>query len=204
MTERSAGVNMMATRETITDAGGDIAALVYAVHDRPDLVLHAFARHLADAGRRVCGLIQFRDRPRDGSACRLLVLEGWRMVEVTRQHDGGEEHHCRLDAHWLDQIGTEVKASIRRRVDAVIVNRFGPLEAAGRGFCDAILTASETETPLVIAVPVFEFERWTRFSGGMTVRLDCSLDSVQGWWRTVSSPAARPPGDDTRACALFK
>jgi len=204
MADRSAEVSLMTTRETIIDAGGDIAALVYADQDRPDLVLCAFARRLADAGRRVCGLIQFRDRPVDGSACRLMVLEGWHMVEMARQHDGADDHHCRLDAHWLDQTGTEVGASIRRGVDAVIVNRFGPLEAAGRGFCAAILTASETETPLVIAVPVFEFERWTRFSAGMAVRLDCSLDSVQGWWRTVSSRAASLPACDTRACALFK
>ena len=194
----------MTVRETITDAGGDIAALVYTGEDRPDLVLCTFARHLADASRRVCGLIQFRDRPLDGSACRLMVLEGWHVVEIARQHDGVEDHHCRLDAQWLDRIGTEVKASIRRGTDAVIVNRFGPLEAAGRGFCDAILTASETETPLVIAVPVFEFERWTRFSGGMTVRLDCSLESVQDWWRTVASRTPSLPARDTRACALFK
>jgi len=194
----------MTTREIIVDAGGDIAALVYASQDRPDLVLCAFARHLADAGRRVCGLIQFRDHAADGSPCRLMVLDSWQTVEVARQHDGAEDHHCRLDAHWLDQVGTSVQASIRRGVDAVIVNRFGPLEAAGRGFCDAILTASATETPLVIAVPVFEFERWTQFSRGMAVRLDCTLDSVQAWWRTISCPAERLPASDTRACALFK
>src|SRR5262245_10306953 len=204
MADPSAEVNLMTTRGTITDAGGDIAALVYESQDRPDLVLCAFARHLADVGQRLCGLIQFRDRPPDRSACRLMVLEGWHMVEIARQHDGVDDHHCRLDAQWLDRIGTEVKASIRRGTDAVIVNRFGPLEATGRGFCDAILTASETETPLVIAVPVFEFERWTRFSGGMAVRLDCSLERVQHWWRTVSSRAPSLPACDTRACALFK
>ena len=194
----------MATQGTIAHADGDIAALVYASQDRPDLVLWAFARHLADAGGRVSGLIQFRDRPADSSPCRLMVLDSWQMVDVARQHDAAGDDHCRLDAYWLDQMGIRVKASIRRGVDAVIVNRFGPLEAAGRGFCDAILTASATETPLVIAVPLFEFARWTQFSSGMAVRLDCTLDSALAWWGRVTSRGAPAPTCETRACALFK
>src|SRR5262249_23910940 len=94
--------------------------------------------------------------------------------------------------------------SIEQGVDTVIVNRFGPLEAAGRGFRDAILAASETQTPLIIAVPEFEFERWTRFSRGMTVRLECTLDSVLCWRRRVSSakPSGRLPHAQARE--LFK
>jgi len=190
----------MTTREAIADADGDIAALVYTSGDRPDFVLSDFARHLAATGRRASGLVQFRDRPLEKSARRLLLAESRQLVEVTRRHDGP----CSLDADWLDRMGGEAKASIRRGVDAVIVNRFGPLEAAGRGFRDAILAAWETETPLVVAVPVFEFERWTRFSDGMTVRLDCTLDSVMGWWRGVSTPGARALAAEHRACALFK
>ena len=40
----------MSTQGTIADAEGDIAALVYASGDRPDLVLRDFAKHLAGAG----------------------------------------------------------------------------------------------------------------------------------------------------------
>src|SRR5262249_32834678 len=197
---QDASVTPMTTREAIADADGDIAALVYTSGDRPDFVLSDFARHLAATGRRASGLVQFRDRPLEKSARRLLLAESRQLVEVTRRHDGP----CSLDADWLDRMGGEAKASIRRGVDAGIVNRFGPLEAAGRGFRDAILAAWETETPLVVAVPVFEFERWTRFSGGMTVRLDCTLDSVMGWWRGVSTPGARALAAERRACALFK
>ena len=78
------------------------------------------------------------------------------------------------------------------------------MEAAGRGFRDAILAASETETPLVIAVPEFEFERWTAFSGGMTVRLGCSLGSVLDWWRRVESSGQPATAFDSRVCELIK
>ena len=101
-------------------------------------------------------------------------------------------------------MGARINALIVRGVDTVIVNRFGPLEAAGRGFSEAIAAASETETPLVIAVPEFEFERWTRFSSGMTVKLDCKFDKVLDWWHRVSNSAPPMPAVDTRACELFK
>ena len=194
----------MATQGVIADAEGDIAALVYSSGDRPDLVLCAFAEHLAAAGKRLCGLVQFRDSLRDGSPGRVMVLDSWQIVEVGGKHDSAANSHCRLDAGWLNRMGTQAKASIEQGVDTVIVNRFGPLEAAGRGFRDAILAASETQTPLIIAVPEFEFERWTQFSRGMTVRLECTLDSVLGWWRRVSStkPSDHPP--HPQACELFK
>ena len=144
----------MTTQGMIADADGDIAALVYRAGDRPDLVLCAFAEHLAAAGKRLCGLVQFRDGPRDGSPGRVMVLDSWQIVEVGGKRDQAANSHCRLDARWLDQMGTQAKTSIEQGVDTVIVNRFGPLEAAGRGFRDAILAASETQTSLIIAVPV--------------------------------------------------
>jgi len=193
----------MTARRTIADADGEIAALVYAGRDRPDLVLCGFARHLADVGRRMCGLVQFRDRSREGLPGRVMVLDRWQVVDVGRRHDEPGAQ-CRLDAEWLNEMGAHAEASIRRGVDAVIVNRFGPLEADGRGFRDAILAASERGTPLVVAVPEFEFERWTRFSGGMTVRLDCTLDSLLGWWRGISRAKAPAAAFDSRACELLK
>jgi len=194
----------MATPDVIADADGDIAALVYSSGDRPDLVLCAFAEHLAGAGKKLCGLVQFRDGLRHGSPGRVMVLDSWQIVEVGGKHDSAANSHCRLDADWLNQMGTQARESIEQGVDTVIVNRFGPLEAAGRGFRDAILAASKTETPLIIAVPEFEFERWTQFSRGMTVRLECTLDSVLGWWHRVSSvkPSRRSP--HAQACELFK
>jgi hypothetical protein len=101
-------------------------------------------------------------------------------------------------------MGREAQASIRHGIDAVIVNRFGPLEAAGHGFRNAILTASETQTPLIVAVPEFEFERWTRFSGGMAVKLDCTLDSVVSWWHKACGSPTSMYLPTPSACERFK
>lgn len=179
----------------IGDTDGEIAALVYANHDRPDLVLYDFARDLIAGSRRVSGVIQFRDCQAGATRRSVMVLDGWRRVEIDRNAVGEDCNRCHIDSHWVDRMGSEIQTSIRRGIDAVVVNRFGPLEAAGRGFCDAIRVASETETPLIIAVPDFEFARWTRFSNGMTVRLDCRAKQVREWWQRVStrSPLDRAP-----------
>jgi nucleoside-triphosphatase THEP1 len=190
----------------IGDAEGDIAALVYRSNDIPDVVLCDFARRLTAAGRRVCGLVQLREGVTAGAPRKVVVLDGWKVVDVATKTapktDG--ETKCSLDGDWLDRMGREVRASIARGVDLVIVNRFGPLELAGRGFRDAIIAASETETPLIVAVPEFEFEHWTRFSNGMTVRLDCTLQALQAWWQRVADRSAQGLDDEGRACELIK
>ena len=188
----------------ITDADGDIAALVYATGDRPDLVLLDFARHASDSGRRICGLIQFRDRPSDDTRRRVMVLDAWTEVDVSHETSAAGGGHCHVDEGWMERMAAQVRASIRDGVDAVIVNRFGPLEATGGGFCDAIRVASETQTPPTIAVPAFEFERWTRCSNGMTVRLDCALHPVPGMGGLVSARNPRMLASELRACELLK
>jgi hypothetical protein len=192
----------MTNLETIADADGEIAALVYASGDRPDFVLCAFARHLVDTGRRPCGLVQLRDRAEDDACRKVLVLEDWQVVDAARKYLDADGDRCSLGTNWLDQMGARTATAIRRGVDAVIVNRFGPLETDGRGFRDAIRVASETKTPLVIAVPQFEFARWTRFSGGMTVRLDCTLDSVLTWWHRITSSGLDAVASGQRVCEL--
>jgi hypothetical protein len=192
----------MRSQGMIGDAEGDIAALVYRGGDSPDVVLCDFARRLTAAGRKVCGLVQLREGVLAGAPRKVVVLDGWQVVDVAPKNDG--EARCSLDGDWLDRMGQQVRASLARGVDLVIVNRFGPLELAGRGFRDAIIAASATETPLVVAVPEFEFEHWTRFSNGMTVRLDCTLQALQDWWRRTSSRGEQGLDRDERACELIK
>jgi nucleoside-triphosphatase THEP1 len=192
------------TQGTIGDAEGDIAALVYASDDSPDVVLCEFAKRLTEASQRVCGLVQLRERVSEGAPRKVVVLDGWQVVDVAPRNDVVGDTRCSLDGDWLDRMGREVRASIARGVDVVIVNRFGPLELAGRGFRDAIIAASETETPLIVAVPAFEFERWTRFSNGMTVRLDCTLEALQAWWQRIADRNSGGLDRDARACELIK
>ena len=125
------------------DADGDIAALVYATGDRPDLVLLDFARHVSDSGRRICGLIQFRDRPSDDTRRRVMILDAWTEVDVSHETSAAGGGPCHVDEGWMERMAAQVRASIRDGVDAVIVNRFGPLECAD-GVVRRLLAGSRT------------------------------------------------------------
>jgi len=120
----------------IADADGDIAALVYSYRTGLTSSYVPFER-LAAAGRRLSGLVQLRDTRtrramRQGSKARYLEIAEVAIILIALRTV------CRLDQCWLDEMGRNAQASIQHGVDAVIVNRFGPLEAAGRGFCHAI------------------------------------------------------------------
>ena len=95
----------------ITDADGDIAALVYATGDRPDLVLLDFARHVSDSGRRICGLIQFRDRRSDHTRRRVMVLNAWTEVDVSHETSTVGGGHCHVDEGWMDRMAAQVRAA---------------------------------------------------------------------------------------------
>jgi hypothetical protein len=132
----------MTQQGMISDADGDIAALVYATGDRPDLVLLDFARHVSDSGRRICGLIQFRDRPSEDTRRRVMILDAWTEVDVSHETSAAGGGHCHVDEGWMERMAAQVRASIRDGVDAVIVNRFGPLECA-----DGVVRAAPRRQP---------------------------------------------------------
>src|SRR5262245_35326321 len=91
-----------ASHGTIGDAEGDIAALVYRSGDSPDVVLLDFARRLTAAGRKVCGLVQLREGVAAGAPRKVVVLDGWQVVDVASKNDPVGETRCSLDGDWLD------------------------------------------------------------------------------------------------------
>jgi hypothetical protein len=177
--------------------------LVYEANDRPDIVLCDFADRLRADGRRVSGLVQFRDHDHPNTSRRLVVLDAWRMIDVRCFDRNDDARWSHIDGRGLDRIVRRVESDIERGTDAVVASRFGPLELAGRGFCQVVRRASQTRTPLVIAVPQNAFDSWTRFSGGMTVRLGCAMNDLLGWWRGVTR-ASGTGGRTRRMCELVK
>ena len=133
----------MTQQGMISDADGDIAALVYATGDRPDLVLLDFARHVSDSGRRICGLIPVPRSPVRGYApSHVMILDAWTEVDVSHETSAAGGGHCHVDEGWMERMAAQVRASIRDGVDAVIVNRFGPLECA-----DGVVRAAPRRQP---------------------------------------------------------
>lgn len=181
------------------DDHSDLAALVYRRGEDPDRVLHAFSRALIAEGRRVVGLVQSR------CGCRIIVtlLPTGERLELS-QNLGPHSLSCAIDTDRLARAAVHVQNGILVGSDLVVINRFGKLEAEGRGLLDELARAVAADTPAVIAVPQHRFEEWLRFSGGMSVKLACSSSSLRRWWNSVTGGAHGRVPDPPTYCEYAK
>ncbi len=96
-----------------------------------------------------------------------------------------------------------IEAAILEGADLVVINRFGKLEATGKGLIELIQQAADADIPVLIAVPEHRFAGWIKYSAGMSVRLPCRRAALDRWWESVAMGLS---GQNTEAtlCALAK
>jgi hypothetical protein len=162
------------------DDHSDLAALVYRGREDPDCVLRDFSRTLIAQGRHVVGLVQART----GCQISASLLPTGETIMLS-QALGRHSQACAFDTSRLAQAAIHVQNGIVAGSDLVVINRFGKLEAQGKGLLDELALAVAADTPVVIPVPQHRFEDWLRFSGGMGVKLACSASSLHKWWSAV-------------------
>ena len=190
------------------DAQCDLAAVVYGAGDDPDRLISGFAADLCRSGGRPVGVVQL------GRSCRaenprlgVVMLPDGEVVRLASQDFSSQAAAhitgCRLDSDWLASLATRLAAAIEAGADVVIINRFGRLEAEGKGLTDLIRQALDADIPVLIAVPERRFATWIRFSEGMNVRLACRREALDRWWLAVAGPPRRRSGTGT-FCEFLK
>jgi hypothetical protein len=190
------------------DSQADIAAVVYGPDDDPDDLLRAFAENLCGSGYRAVGLIQTSRKSamstRAQQALSTIALPTG--APVSFRHSPGPSHTgCHLDARELAAAKARLAKAIADGAHLVIINRFGRLEMAGQGFVEEIRQAVAADIPVVIAVPQHLFMTWTRFCSGMGVKLACSREPLNAWWRTVAPPShGAAPRSSANFCEIAK
>jgi nucleoside-triphosphatase THEP1 len=117
-------------------------------------------------------------------------------VNLGHRSPGDDIRGCQIDN------ARTIEAAIEEGGDLVIVNRFGKLEAAGRGLIRLIKQAVDADIPVITAVPAHRFAAWVKYSNGMSVRLPCRRDAVDGWWESVCGGVHERRG--VSFCAVVK
>ena len=79
------------------------------------------------------------------------MLPGAQVVNLSH-HPGDDTQDCHIDDERLATIGRAIEAAIDEGGDLVIVNRFGKLEASGRGLIRLIKRAVDADIPVITAV----------------------------------------------------
>lgn len=168
----------------------DLAFVTAGAPGSADRLLALAAEALAAQGVQLAGVVQSsRAVPgRDRCAMDLRVLPDGPAICIS-QNLGAASAGCRLDAGGLEAAVAEVG----RRLDGaelLLVNRFGKLEAEGRGFVPLIAEALSRGLPVLLAVNAVNRPAFDVFAAGLARPLPASLPALLGWAAAARAPAA--------------
>jgi ABC-type sugar transport system substrate-binding protein len=79
-----------------------------------------------------------------------------------------------------------IEDAIERGVDVVVLSKFGKLEAARSGLCDAFRAAMMADIPVITAVSPSVAEDWGQFAGELAQSVDARVDALAAWWEAQS------------------
>lgn len=133
---------------------------------------------------RLAGTVQ-RDVVRvDRTLCdmELVVLPDGPVFRVN-QDRGEAARGCRLDGGALEEAVVEVAARLAG-AEALVVNKFGKLEAQGRGYVPLIVAALERDLPVLVGVNGLNLPDLLTFCDGMAQVLPPEPNVVADWLKT--------------------
>lgn len=168
-----------------------IAYVTVQGRGRTDDLLAETARAFEEDGLRLAGTVRVKPADPSGHPCDmdLRVLPdgpGFRISQPLGRMAKG----CRLDGGVIEAIAAEVEARMAG-ADILIVNKFGKLEAQGRGLCPAISMAMEMEIPTLVGVNEMNVPDFHAFSDGTVEALNPNLRAIRAWFERECAPRIR-------------
>lgn len=151
-----------------------------------DRLLAASVAVLRERGVHIAGVVQLlpEDRAADESTMNLRDVEDGTLLCYSQALGAGAEG-CSLDPQALADVAQRITASLERKPQLVVINRFGKAEAEGHGLRRVIENAMLAEVPLLVAVRDDFGAEWDDFHGGMATRLPFDEAAVLAWCEDV-------------------
>ncbi len=148
-----------------------------------DACLTAAVRLMQVAGLRLSGTFALET---DDPSCdmQLQVLPDGPVIRIN-QNLGREARGCRLDGGALEHAVVEV-AQRTKDAQALIVNKFGKLEASGRGYVPLIVAALDKGVPVLIGVNTLNVPELLAFAGEMAEALPADPQGIADWVLALS------------------
>jgi uncharacterized protein DUF2478 len=149
-----------------------------------DKLLSEMAARLQSEDVRLAGVVKVQqdNNPVDAHACEmdLRVLPTGPLICITQSLGEGSVG-CRLNPAGITKAVAAVEQEITQPMDLFILNKFGPQEAEGHGFCAAIGSALEHGTPVLVGVGKGCREAFETFAGGMAETLPPDAEAIHDW-----------------------
>jgi phosphohistidine swiveling domain-containing protein len=169
-----------------------LASLTATGRGATDQLLSEAAILVAGQGLRTAGIVKALNyAPSYGNGCDMAVtvLPDGPEIRITQSLGEGSDA-CRLDPGAIANAVSAVESAPLEGTDLFILNKFGPEEAAGRGFCAVIGKALEQGVPVLVGVGAGNLEAFEAFAGGLATRLEPDLQSIQTWLKSVDQDTA--------------
>jgi nucleoside-triphosphatase THEP1 len=164
-----------------------IAAIAYSQGHYPDQVLERVVRELQAAGIVVAGVLQHDTARRDRTRCD-MSLENISSGDVIglSEDRGAAARGCRIDERGLTEVAPMIDHALETLNPALlVVNKFGKIEAEGRGLRECILKASLKGIPVLIGVPKRNLDAWFAFAGEFSTLIEGTPKDISAWLHNV-------------------
>ena len=174
------------------DFKASILAIGGAVSAEKRALLEDFIALRRAEGLRVVGIVETPE-PGEGGACGSLSvvnLATGARIKIS-QNLGPGSTACNLDPGGVAEACAAAQRAIAGGADLVVLSKFGKLEAARGGLCDAFAAAIEAELPIVTTVNPVLRPDWMRFAGSLSDDVSSSAEALEAWWRAVGGASLR-------------
>ena len=180
-----------------------LAVLSSGVQGEIDQLLSETARRLQAEGVRLAGVVKvLEENPAEAHACDmdLRVLPDGPRVRITQSLGSGSTG-CRLNPSAITEAVAAVEQNSVDAADLFILNKFGPQEAEGRGFCDAIGSALEQEIPVLVGVGKGCRDAFDAFASGTAEVLPPNREEIHKWCVRAMAESGTAGASDKRTGA---
>ena len=152
-----------------------------------DRLLSELAETLQAEGVRLAGIVKdqsYDSHHANGCDMKIRVLPDGDVIKIT-QDLGEGSGACRLDPAAITEAVRRVEADPMEGTDLFLLNKFGPEECAGRGFCAVIATALERGVPVLAGVGGASEAAFADFAGELAVALPDDMAGLRDWCAEV-------------------
>jgi hypothetical protein len=177
-----------------------LVAIVYANEAYPQSLFEGIVEDCRRRGLRVAGVLQHPVCPDAAGHCDVALEELTTGLRTDLFEDRGRgASGCRLDEAALAEVNAQVARSLDAGPNLLILNKFGKVEAEGRGLLDLVAMAIDRGISVVIGVPIRNLKPWRDFAGGMSVEFTSDPSEVADWLNRTF-PVAAAKRSETAAC----
>lgn len=162
-----------------------IAAISAPERGETDRLITVIAERLQGEGLRLSGIVKvLQELPEAAHHCdmEVQVLPGDRKISITQSLGDGSQG-CRLNPTAIAEAVAAVENAAEGGADLFVLNKFGPEEAEGRGFRQAIGTALEQGVPVLVGVTGGSRAAFDDFAAGLAEMLPADEDAIAQWCR---------------------